>query len=80
MLQRLQEIIADVTGNPVHAIDPDSSHQTVDGWDSLAQINIIVTVESEFGVLFSPEQIHALNSVRAICDALQSTSAKAGLV
>ena len=80
MHQRVQEIIADVTGNTVAAIDENASHETVNGWDSLAQINIIVTVESEFGVTFSPEDMHALNNVRAICDALQRTSAKAGLV
>jgi acyl carrier protein len=80
MRQRIREIIADVTGNSVHAVGDNSSHQTVEGWDSLAQINIIVTVESEFGVAFSAEEMHGLNSVHAICEALQRTSAKAGLV
>jgi acyl carrier protein len=75
----VREIIADVTGNAVQAVNENSSHESVDGWDSLAQINIIVTVESEFGVTFSPEEMHSLNTVRGICEALQRTSAKAGL-
>ena len=80
MQQRIREIIADVTGNSVKAIDDKSCNQTVEGWDSLAQINIIVTIESEFGVAFSAEEMHALNSVSGICEALQRTSGKAGLV
>ena len=80
MLQRVREIIADVTGNPVQAVNESSAQQTVDGWDSLAQINIIVAVESEFGISFTADEIHSLNTVEKILGRLQSTSAKAGLV
>ena len=71
MLQRIQEIIADVTQNSVSQISEESSHKTVDGWDSMAQINILVTVESEFGVSFSAEELHSLNSVQKIARALE---------
>jgi acyl carrier protein len=74
MLQSIREIIADVTQNSIASITEESSHQSVDGWDSLAQINIIVTIEMDFGVSFSPEEIHALNSVQKIVQALRALS------
>jgi acyl carrier protein len=71
MLQRIQEIVADVTQSSVSQITEESGHTNVDGWDSMAQINILVTVESEFGVSFSPEELHSLDSVRKIARALE---------
>jgi acyl carrier protein len=74
MLQRIQEIVADVTQNSVNRIKEDSSQKNVEGWDSMAQINILVTVESEFNVSFSPEELHSLDSVQKIAQALTSLS------
>jgi acyl carrier protein len=70
MLERVREIVADVTHNPPEKIDERSSHANVRGWDSVAQINIVVTVETDFGVTFGPEEIHTLNSVQRIVQAL----------
>jgi acyl carrier protein len=72
MLDRVREIIADITRNPVDAITESSSSQSVDGWDSIAQINIIVTIEMDFGVSFTADEMHSLNSVRKIMQALKA--------
>jgi acyl carrier protein len=77
MLQKVREIIADVTENAVERISEDSSHRNVEGWDSLAQINIIVTIEMTFGVSFGPEEIHTLNSARKIVQALHARDMRA---
>jgi acyl carrier protein len=74
MLARVREIIADITKNSIHDIDEGSTHENVDGWDSIAQINIIVTVEMDFGVSFPAEEMHSLNSVRKITQALKATA------
>jgi len=70
-LTKVREIVANVTNNPLEAIGDKSSSQNVDGWDSVAQINIIVTVEMEFGVSFTAEEMHAMSSVSQIVDALK---------
>jgi acyl carrier protein len=72
MLDRVREIIADITKNSIENINENSSHKDVDGWDSVAQINIVVTIEMDFGVSFNAEEIHSLNSVRKIMHALKS--------
>jgi acyl carrier protein len=75
MLDRVREIIADITRNPVDTITESSSSQSVDGWDSIAQINIIVTIEMDFGVSFTADEMHSLNSVRKIMQALKANVA-----
>ena len=70
MLDRVREIIADITHNDVAAVTSQSNSQNLDGWDSVAQINIIVSVEEEFGVTFEAEEIHTLDSVEKIVNAV----------
>lgn len=72
MLDRIREIISDVTRFPLEQIHEHSTHETVEGWDSLAQINIIVAVEAEFGAFFTPDEVYELNTVRKILEALQT--------
>ena len=59
MLDKVREIIADITHNDAPS-----------GWDSIAQINIIVAMEEQFGVTFGAEEMHTLNSVEKIVSAL----------
>ena len=73
MLKRVREIVADVTGNSVDRITEESTCRNVAGWDSVAQVNIVVTVESDFNVSFSAAELHELNSVKKIVHALASS-------
>ena len=70
MLDKIRGIIADITHNDVANVTAKSNSQNLEGWDSVAQINIIVTIEEEFGVTFEAEEIHALNSVEKIINAV----------
>ena len=63
MLDKVRQIIADITHNNLASVTAKSSSKNLGGWDSVAQINIIVAIEEEFGIRFDPEDIHALNSV-----------------
>jgi len=76
MLDRIRQIVADITQNDVASVTTDSNSQNLNGWDSVAQINIIVAIEEEFGVAFSAEEMHALNSVKKIVDALRLVASK----
>ena len=35
-------------------------------WDSFNQVNLMITIESEFGIDFSPEEIGTLKSLNTI--------------
>jgi acyl carrier protein len=70
-LERVCEIVADVTQNSVRHITEHSTANTVDGWDADAQLSIIAAIEMDFGVSFSEEEGESLNTVRKILHALR---------
>ena len=70
-LERVCEIIADATQNPVEDIKERSTAQNVDGWDAVAQVSIVAAIEMDFGVSFTEEDASAMDSVRKILQALR---------
>lgn len=42
-------------------------------WDSVAQLDIIASLEQEFGIPISPEESRKLRSIDAICAFLSRT-------
>jgi acyl carrier protein len=76
-LERVREIVADATQNPVEAITERSTADRVDGWDTVAQVSIIAAIEMDFGVSFSDEEGASLDSVRKIMQALRLQQAAA---
>src|SRR5438445_6250801 len=54
VLSRVQQIASDVLLVDVTA---DSSPETVESWDSVQHLNLILAVEEEYGFQFSPEEM-----------------------
>jgi acyl carrier protein len=59
---RIPQIFADVFGVPVESIRPDTSPETIETWDSLQHLNLVLALEQEFSVQFAPEEIETLLS------------------
>lgn len=55
--ERLTQIVRDTLGDDDLELDETTIASDVTGWDSLAHINIMVAVETEYGVTFSSEQL-----------------------
>lgn len=70
MKERVKEIMADIMLLDPASIDERSSMDTVERWDSLAQINLVSALEEEFGVTFEVEDFETMTSFRSIMDAL----------
>lgn len=60
--EAVQRIFADIFGVPVESIQPDSSPETIETWDSMAHLNLVLALEQEFQVQFAPEEIELLVS------------------
>ncbi|HEY5130054.1 MAG TPA: acyl carrier protein [Bradyrhizobium sp.] len=69
-LDRVREIVAEMTALPIESITAQSSPKLHKEWDSLAQVNIVVSLEQEFGCQFSPDQIEHMVSVEKIVEVL----------
>jgi acyl carrier protein len=48
-----------------------ASNTSVAGWDSVALVTLLATIEEEFGIQVDPEQMEQLNSFDAIFRHLQ---------
>jgi len=66
LLERVQGIVADVFGVPEDQVRPDSSPDTIETWDSIHHLNLVIALEQEFGVQFTPEEIEQLLSVELV--------------
>ena len=66
MKQRVLQIVSDILGEPIDRLDGSSSPDTVESWDSLNHMNLVLALEEEFEVQFSDDQIVQLLTVGAI--------------
>jgi len=60
---RMQQVIREVLNDDDVVLTDTTTARDVDGWDSLAHINIMFALESEFDVQFSDEQLTAFQDV-----------------
>ena len=60
MEEKILDIMKNVFG--VEDIDTTCSQENCQAWDSLAQLNLVVELESEFDVTLEPEEIGEMKS------------------
>lgn len=68
ILDRLQPVFREVLEDPSLQITRESSALTVDGWDSLAHVSLIVAVEEMFNVRFALGELEELRCVGDMVD------------
>ncbi len=60
MLKKVLIIAADIFQVPESSLSPASSPDTIETWDSLHHLGLVVALEQEFGIQISPEEIEQL--------------------
>lgn len=66
LFSRVRRCVTDVFEVPAESIRSESSPDTIATWDSLRHLNLVLALEQEFGVQFTPEEIEQLLSVDLI--------------
>jgi acyl carrier protein len=66
MADRISQIVASVLDLSAEQVADDTSPDTVPAWDSLAHMNLVMSLESEFGISLLPEDAMEMLSVRLI--------------
>ncbi len=72
ILDDVIEIMTGVFGLASGALTLDSSMETVEQWDSLQHINVIMDVEQRFGIVLTSEEVMELHTVRSIVNIVQA--------
>ena len=70
--QRTRRLVAEVFGLPLEQVTRETSNKTIEDWDSLNVLNVLMAVEGEFGVSISPEEAAEFVSVDKILTVLKS--------
>lgn len=70
MEERVREVMAAILGLEEDEIEDDTSPNTVESWDSLKHMNLILALEEEFDVEFSDDQVVELTSYKEIRETL----------
>lgn len=64
IVSRVQRIMSDIFSVPVERITLESSPDTIEAWDSLQHLNLMLALEQEFGLEIAPEEVERLVSVQ----------------
>ena len=63
ILFTLNGIFREVLDNPALTVTEATGAEDVDGWDSVAQVKLVLLTEMEFGIRFTTDQVAALKTV-----------------
>lgn len=74
ILNALTEIFRDVFDDPSLVISADTTADDIEGWDSVAHINVVVASEIRFGVKFKTSEIEELKDVGEFVKLIQKRS------
>ena len=66
MEDTVREILGDLLGIGKAAVNERTSSQSVPGWDSLKHIEIVTSLEEEFDIVISIEDIESMMSFPAV--------------
>jgi len=72
MEQRIKNVMASVFNVEVSEINGDTSPDTIEQWDSLRHMHLIVGLEEEFGTSFKEEEIIEMMNYKLIYDTLKN--------
>lgn len=62
----LKEVMATVLGIPADSIGEDTSMDTVESWDSINHMNLVLAIEEELGITIPDEDAANITSYQLI--------------
>jgi acyl carrier protein len=65
-LQQVRSIASDIFGVPADRITAESSPETIENWESMQHLNLVLAIEEKFGVQLEPEDIERMKSIGAV--------------
>ena len=71
ILEQVRQIASDIFSVPIGSIGSDSTAETIEGWNSMQHLNLVLALEEKFDVHFSPEEIEEMRSLGTIAAMLE---------
>jgi len=70
VLEQVRQTVADVFDVSIASVGAEPLSESIEAWDSLGHVNMILALEQSFGIAFDVEEIPELLTVQAIVDAI----------
>ncbi len=71
-MEQLRQLVAKALNIPVENVQESSSMENTDAWDSLAHMDVILSIEQHFAVNLEGDEIADMQSVAAIINILKT--------
>jgi acyl carrier protein len=66
LAMRVRQVVANTLNLPLDQVPDDACAESFPGWDSMAHLMLVLSLEQEFSRQFSPADVERMKSVRAI--------------
>jgi acyl carrier protein len=76
VVQQIRQIAADIFNLPMEAVTTESSPNTIENWDSLQHVNLVLALEQHFNVQFVPEEITEMSNIKLIAKLMEEKLAR----
>lgn len=76
LMPEVQEIFRAVFDRPNLVITRESNASTVDGWDSLAHVNLVTALAKKYKIRFALGELEDLKNVGDLVDLIQAKLAR----
>ncbi len=75
--EQVRNIASDILGIPADKITADSSPETIENWDSMQHLNLVLAIEEKFGVQLEPEDIEQMKNIGAVATLVEKVQSAA---
>ena len=72
LLEQVRQLVSDIFSVPLEQVDANSSPETIEAWDSMQHLNLVLAVEDKFNLQFTPEEMEQMRTVEQIVAIVQS--------
>jgi acyl carrier protein len=70
ILAQVREVAAELFGVSVGDLSATTSPADIETWDSVLNVNLVLSLEQRFGIEFDPEEIELMRSIGAFAEAV----------
>ena len=69
---QIRTLASDIFGVPADQITPASTPETIETWDSIQHLNLVLALEEKFGLQLSPEEIEQMKSIGEVIQLVEA--------
>ena len=72
VFDQVRTLASDLFGVSPDQVNAASSPQTIETWDSIQHLNLVLALEEKFGVQLAPEEIEQMKSIGEVAKLVES--------